>query len=72
MRVMKGRVVGNAIIVEETLPEGTAVDVVVHGEEDEEFVLTDEMRAELREARESLARGEGVDFEDFWAQLPPP
>ena len=72
MRVIKGRVVGNAIIVEETLPEGTAVDVVVRGEEDEDFVLTEEMRAELNEARESLARWKGVDFEDFWARLPPP
>lgn len=72
MRVVKGKVVGNTVVVEEELPEGIAVNVVVPGEEDEEFVLTEEMRAELQEARESLARGEGVDFEDFWASLPPP
>jgi hypothetical protein len=69
MRVLKGRVVGSAIIVEEVLPEGTAVDVVVHGKEDEEFVLTEEMRAELREAAAAADRGELVDMDEVLAQV---
>ena len=70
MRVLKGRVVGSAIIVEEGLPEGTAVDVVVqHGKEDEEFVLTEEMRVELREAAAAANRGELVDMDEVLAQV---
>lgn len=69
MRVLKGRVVGSAIVVEETLPEGTAVDVVVRGEDDGEFVLTEEMRAELREAAAAADRGELVDMDEVLAEL---
>lgn len=47
----------------EALPEGA--EVIVHLEEpgDDEFVLTPELRKELREAWESAARGELVDFD---------
>lgn len=69
MRVVRGKVVGNAVVVEEALPEGSAVDVVLHEAVDTEFVLTEEMRRELREASESIRRGEVVDMEEVLAEL---
>ncbi len=70
MRVLKGRVVGNTVVIEEELPPGSAVDVVVHEEgEEEDFVLTEEMRQELREASESARRGECVDMDEVLAEL---
>lgn len=71
MRVVRGKVVGNTVVLEEPLPEGAEVEVAALEAGDEDFVLTEEMRAELREARASLARGEGVSEEEFWATLPP-
>ena len=73
MRVVRGKVVGNTVVLEEHLPEGAEVEVRTTDSADEDdFILTDEMRAQLREARESLARGEGMDSDEFWATLPPP
>lgn len=70
MRVVKGRVVGNTVVMDETLPEGTAVDVLVHEAEDGgDFVLTEDMRRELREASESVRRGEAVDMDEVLAEL---
>jgi hypothetical protein len=34
MRVVKGKVVGNTVVLEEVLPEGSVVDVVLRGEAD--------------------------------------
>ena len=39
------------------------------GDELEDFVLTEEMRAELREASAAVKRGEVVDMEAFLAQV---
>ena len=69
MRVVKGKVVGNTIVLEESVPEGSAVDVVLHEAEDgDDFVMTEEMWRELREASESSKRGELVDMADVLAQ----
>ncbi len=69
MRVVKGKVVGNTIVLEEPVPEGSAVDVVLHEAGDgDDFVMTEEMWRELREASESAKRGELVDMADVLAQ----
>lgn len=69
MRTVKGKVVGNTVILEEPLPEGAEVEVTAAGPGDEEFFLTDELRAELREASAAAKRGETVDAEEFLAQV---
>lgn len=72
MRVVKGKVVGNTVVLEEAAPEGSAVDVVLHEAEDgEDFLLTEEMRRELREASESAKRGELVDMDAVLAEVRP-
>lgn len=69
MRVVKGKVVGNTVVLEEVVPEGSAVDVVVHEAEDgEDFTLTEELRRELREASTSAKRGEAVDMDAVLAE----
>ena len=69
MRVVKGKVVGNTIVLEESVPEGSAVDVVLHEVEDgNDFVMTEEMWRELREASESAKRGEVLDMADVLAE----
>ena len=69
MRVVKGKVVGNTIVLEEPVPEGSVVDVVLHEAQDgDDFVMTEEMWLELREASESAKRGELVDMADVLAQ----
>jgi hypothetical protein len=72
MRVTKGKVVGTVVVLEEPLPEGAVVEVLSAEPGDEDFILTDAMRAELQDARDALARGEGMDVEEFWATLRPP
>lgn len=70
MRVVKGKVVGNTVVMDEPLPEGTAVDVVVHDSpEDDEFPLTDELREALREASDAVRRGETVEMDDVLAEI---
>ena len=70
VRVVKGKVVGNTVVLEEPLPEGTEVEVMsFEPGDDADFVLTDEMRAELREAAAAAKRGEVVDMEEFLAQV---
>ncbi len=70
MRVVKGRVVGNAVVADEVLPEGTAVDILLHeAVESTDFVLTEELRKELRDASEAMKRGEAVDMDDVLAEL---
>ena len=69
MRVVKGRVVGNTVVLEEPVPEGSAVDVVLHEAQDgDDFEMTEEMWRELREASASAKRGEVVDMADVLAQ----
>lgn len=67
LRIVKGTVVGKTVVLDEALPEGTAVDVVVR--EVEDFVLTDDMHRELDEAAESMRRGEAVDMDEVLAEL---
>lgn len=70
MRVVKGKVVGNTVVTDEPVPEGTAVDVVIHdAPESEEFPLTDELREELRAASASARRGEVVEMDDLLAEI---
>lgn len=70
MRVVKGKVVGNTVVLEEVVPEGTAVDVVLHEAEDgEDFALTEELRRELREASASAKHGETVDMDAVLAEV---
>lgn len=67
---MKGKVVGTTVVVDELLPEGTAVDVVVHDAADStDFVITDEQRRELRAASEAMKRGESVEMSDVLDEL---
>ncbi|MBL8920997.1 MAG: hypothetical protein JNJ54_19190 [Myxococcaceae bacterium] len=68
MRVLKGRVVGNTVVVDEVLPEGADVEVLVR-EAGEAFVLTDEMHRQLDAAAESIRAGRGVDAEAVLQRL---
>lgn len=69
MRVVKGKVVGNTVVMEEALPEGSAVDVVLREVGDDDFVLTEEMERELLEASESARRGEATDMDEVLVEL---
>jgi hypothetical protein len=67
MRVVKGTVVGNTVVLEEALPEGLAVDVLVRDQE-EDFVLTEALRVELRAAAAAAQRGETVELDQALAE----
>jgi hypothetical protein len=69
MRVVKGRVVGNTVVLEETLPAGVAVDVVVHDGDATKWRLTEEGWALLEAARESIRQGRFVTDEELQAEL---
>jgi hypothetical protein len=69
MRIVTGKVVGNTVVLNEPLPEGANVEVLLAN--DYEYQLTPAMILELREADAEYARGEYVDFDELWAQLPP-
>lgn len=76
MRVLKGRVVGNTVVLDEVLPEGSAVDVVVReaGEagEDEGGIYVDEAtEEELFQAMAEAETEEGISVEEAFARLPP-
>ena len=71
MRVVKGKVVGNVVILEEPLPEGAEVEVAALEPGEDEFFISEEMHRELDDAEAELARGEGIDFDEFWVRLPP-
>lgn len=65
MRVVKGKVVGNAVMVEETLPEGAEVEVRV----EDGFVPDEETAKELARALKEAAAGDFVSEGDFWKQV---
>ena len=68
MRV-RGKVVGNVVVLEESMPEGTEVEVVTA---DEGGVYVDEAtEAELAEAIKEADTEEGVSVEEAFARLPP-
>ena len=69
MRVVKGRVVGNTVIADEALPEGMAVDILVHDTDAERWTLTDKGWAQLREASDAIEKGEFVTDEEMQAEL---
>ena len=68
MRITRGRVVGNTIVVEgEPLPEGT--QVTVWAEDSEGFELDQQSLDELSEADATCARGEGLTVEQLTQRL---
>jgi hypothetical protein len=69
MRVLRGKAVGNTVVLEETLPEGAAVDVLVHEGDAMTWRLTEEGWALLEEARESIRQGRFVTDEELQAEL---
>lgn len=69
MRTTKGKVVGGQIVVEgESLREGSTVTVLVSDEST--FTLGAEEEAALLEAVSEADRGELVDADDVFKQLP--
>lgn len=68
MRVVKGKVVGNTVVLEQPLPDGTEVGVVTT-DLPEAWALADSEWAQLREAREAVARGELVTDDALLADL---
>lgn len=68
MRVVKGKVVGNTVVLDQPLPDGTEVGVVA-AEAPEAWELSDAEWAQLQEAREAVARGEFVTAEALEAEL---
>lgn len=68
MRIVRGTVVGGVVVLAETLPEGLKVEVLV-GERPDEFALTDELRAELREAAADAGRGHTVDLDEVLREV---
>ena len=68
MRV-RGKVVGNVVVLEEPMPEGTEVEVVTA---DEAGVYVDEAtEQELAQAMTEADTEEGVSVEEAFARLPP-
>jgi DNA-directed RNA polymerase specialized sigma24 family protein len=68
MRV-RGKVVGNVVVLEEALPEGVEVEVVTT---DEAGVYVDDTTAqELALAMKEADTEEGVSVEEAFARLPP-
>lgn len=73
MRVARGKVVGNTVVLDEPLPEGQSFEgspVTVYLEEDG-WVLDESRTQELLEAVAECERGEVVSAEEVFAGLPP-
>jgi hypothetical protein len=62
MKVVRGRVEDGRVVVDEPLPEGTEVTVVV-ASGDESFDLSEEQIAELRASMDEADRGELVPLD---------
>jgi hypothetical protein len=69
MRIVKGRVVGNTVVVDEMLPADASVEVLVHEPDAEKWTLTDKSWAQLREASEAIDNGHFVTDEELQAEL---
>ncbi|MFN0062191.1 MAG: hypothetical protein ACKVPX_06720 [Myxococcaceae bacterium] len=68
MRFARGKVVGNAVVLEgEPLPDGA--DVTVWTDDVEGFDLDEQSQHELMEADAACERGEGVTTEQFFRRL---
>lgn len=69
MRITKGKVIGGQIVVQgESLREGSTVTILVPDERT--FTLSAEEEAALLEAIAEADRGELLDAEDVFQQLP--
>ncbi len=53
----------------ESAPEGRSMDVLEQAAEPSDFVLTTDMRNELRDASEAMKRGEVVEMDDVLAEV---
>ncbi len=71
MKVVKGKVVGRTVVIEESLPEGLEVEVRIAETGDDDYELTEEMEADLAQAMEESRRGEGIMADVSFARLPP-
>lgn len=73
MRVVKGKVVGNTVVLDEVLPEGSAVDVVVRDTGDDEggIYVDEATEEELFQAMAEAETEEGISVEEAFARLPP-
>ncbi len=72
MRVVKGKVVGNTVVLEEVLPEGSDVDVVLRAvprAESEGVEVDDETAQELMLALKEADAGDFVSEEEVLAQI---
>lgn len=69
MRVVKGSVVGNTVVLEEALPEGAEVGVVAGDADLTNWTLSEKGWALLDEARESIRQGHFVTDEQLQAEL---
>lgn len=72
MRVVKGKVVGNTVVLEEVLPEGSDVDVVlrtVPSANSEGVELDEETAQELMLALKEADAGDFVSEEEVLAQI---
>jgi len=68
MRV-RGKVVGNVVVLEESMPDGTEVEVLTADERGVYVDATTEQ--ELAEAMKEADVEEGVSVEEAFARLPP-
>lgn len=68
-----GKVIGGKVVVKETLPEGAYVVVRLDESPGDAngWELDEESWRELDEAIAEADRGETVDMNELWAQLPP-
>ncbi len=69
MRRVRGKVVGGKVVLEEPLPEGAEVVVLVHDAGEEELDATDAEWDELVGGIAQLPRGQVVSVEDLLAEL---
>lgn len=65
MRVVKGKVVGNTVLVDEVLPEGAEVEVRL----DDGFVPDEETAKELATALKEAEAGDFISEAEFWKQM---
>ena len=68
MRIAEGTVVGNTVVLEQPLPEGSHVTVYLD-EEGDEVEIDEETEAGLREAIAQADRGEGRPMSELIAKL---
>ena len=69
MRVVKGKVVGNTVVLEEVLPEGSDVDVVLRALPSANSELDEETAQELMLALKEADAGDFVSEEEVLAQI---